>query len=242
MDNKTRRRGGQETRRPDFPVVSLSPLLVVSFSLISFLSRYASRCWYAICWCVCWAIGKVWFRFRSRGRTNVPANGPVLLVSNHQSHLDPVLVGIACPRQLRFMARDTLFFWPLGWLIRSLGAVPIQREGSGIGGLRTTLQLLRDEEAVLVFPEGTRTVDGRLQPLLPGFCALARRGGATIVPVAVSGAFAAMPRGRTIPRPHRIQLAFAPPIAPPASSQLNDDELLALVTDRITDALLDEPL
>jgi 1-acyl-sn-glycerol-3-phosphate acyltransferase len=155
------------------------------------------------------------------------------LVSNHQSHLDPVLVGIACPRQMRFLARHTLFHWPMSWLIRSLGAVPIDRERGGLGGIKTTLKLLQEGEAVLVFPEGTRTQDGRLQPLMPGFSALARRSGATLVPVAIDGAFAAMPRGSRFPRSAPIKLSFCSAISPTEQASLSDDELVHVVAARI---------
>jgi 1-acyl-sn-glycerol-3-phosphate acyltransferase len=196
-----------------------------------------ARLWYSVLWCPCWAIAVLWFRFRSTGRENVPATGPVLLVSNHQSHLDPVLVGIACPRQMRFLARHTLFFWPLSWLIRSLGAVPIDRERGGLGGIKATLQLLKLNEAVLAFPEGSRSKDGRLQSLLPGFCALARRSGATVVPVAIDGAFAAMPRGSRFPHPRKIVLAFCPTISQSDYVNLSDAQIADLTARRIAVAL-----
>jgi 1-acyl-sn-glycerol-3-phosphate acyltransferase len=163
----------------------------------------------------------------------------VLLVSNHQSHLDPVLVGIACPRQMSALARHDLFFWPLGWLIRSLGAVPIERGRAGVAGFKATLALLRQGETMLVFPEGTRTADGELQPFLAGFCPLARRSGATLVPVAIRGAFDAMPRGRSFPRPVTIQLRFCEPIAPQQVAQFTDEQIVALVFQRIRDGLAD---
>src|SRR6185295_16241518 len=96
--------------------------------------------------------------------------------------------------------------------IRSLGAVPIDRERGAIGGIRTTLELLKNGEAVVVFPEGSRTPDGKLHPLLPGFCLLARRSGATIVPVAIDGAFKALPRGSHFAWPAPIRLAFSEPL------------------------------
>jgi 1-acyl-sn-glycerol-3-phosphate acyltransferase len=201
--------------------------------------RWASRCWYGLIWCPCWAFSKLWFRFQCQGRNHVPATGPVLLVSNHQSHLDPVLLGVACPRQLRALARHTLFFWPLGWLIRSLGAVPIDRGGSGIAGIKAILKLLRDGDVVLVFPEGTRTRNGKLQPLQGGFAAIARRSGATIVPTAIEGAFAAMPRGTSVPRLRPIASKFGLPISVAEISQLSDEELVQLVQMRIV-ALLAE--
>jgi 1-acyl-sn-glycerol-3-phosphate acyltransferase len=193
--------------------------------------------WYATLWCPCWAISQVWFRFRYKGRTNVPKNGPVLLVANHQSHLDPVLVGLACPRRLKYLARHDLFFWPFSWWIRALGAVPIDRSRSSFGGLKTTLKLLHQNEAVLVFPEGSRTYDGQLQKMHSGFCLLARRSGATIVPVAIDGAFGSMPRGSTLPRPRPISLTFAPPIVWESYRDLSDADLTQLVTSRISDAL-----
>jgi 1-acyl-sn-glycerol-3-phosphate acyltransferase len=164
-------------------------------------------------------------------------SGPVLLVANHQSHLDPVLVGIACPRRLKYLARRGLFFWPFSWWIRALGAVPIDRERGALGGIKTTLNLLRQHEAVLVFPEGTRTPDGQLHPLLPGFCLLARRSGATIVPVAISGAYISMPRGRILPLPWPIRLNFAAPIFPELTAQLIDHQLVTLVEGRIREAM-----
>ncbi len=172
-------------------------------------------------------------RFRWSGAENVPLTGPLILASNHQSHLDPVLVGVASPRQLKAMARHTLFFWPLSWLIRSLGAVPVNREQGVIGGVKATLKMLKDGEAVLLFPEGTRTHDGNLQPFLSGFCALARRGEATIVPVAIDGAFHALPRGAWFPRPRAVRVTFYQPIGPNDQQLLNDEELVALVTAQI---------
>jgi 1-acyl-sn-glycerol-3-phosphate acyltransferase len=167
------------------------------------------------------------------GKTNVPPTGPVMLVSNHQSHLDPVLIGVACTRQLRFLARETLFRGPFGWLIRSLGSVPIDRDRSVVSAIKAMLKLLREGEAVLVFPEGSRSWDGQLQPMLGGFLALARRSEATIVPVTIDGAFAAMPRGTLVPRPMPIRLTFGEAISPAEISNRSDDELVALVTSRI---------
>ena len=94
------------------------------------------------------------------------------MLSNHQSHLDPVLVGLASDQRLNYLARDTLFgFAPFRWLINSLDAIPIDREGLGLGGLKETLKRLKRGESVLMFPEGTRTRDGEVGRLRPGFCA-----------------------------------------------------------------------
>jgi 1-acyl-sn-glycerol-3-phosphate acyltransferase len=187
-------------------------------------------------WCPCYAISQVLFRFRFSGKSNVPLTGPVLIVSNHQSNLDPVLVGLACPRQLKYLARQGLFFFPFNLWIRALGAVPIDRERGALAGIRKTLELLKQDNAVLVFPEGSRTPDGGLHEMLPGFCLLARRSRATIVPAALDGAFAALPRGSFLVRPHAISLAIALPITPAQYEQLSDAELTELVSQRIAAA------
>jgi 1-acyl-sn-glycerol-3-phosphate acyltransferase len=143
-----------------------------------------------------------------------------VLLANHESHLDPVLVGVASRRPLSFLARKSLFQGPFGLLIRSLDAIPLDRDGMGIAGLREVIRRLKQGEATLVFPEGTRTHDGEIGPFQPGFGILVRRSGATIVPVGVDGAYEAWPRHRRLPRPVRIAV-------------LSDEDLTALVRRRI---------
>src|SRR5262249_25072521 len=101
------------------------------------------------------------FSLRIKGTRHVPKRGPVLFIANPQSFFDPVLVGLAARRHLAYLARKTLFdHRGFAWLIRMLNAVPIDQEGVGIEGLRTTLSLLQAGQAVVVFPEGERTGDG----------------------------------------------------------------------------------
>jgi 1-acyl-sn-glycerol-3-phosphate acyltransferase len=200
-------------------------------------SQLATYLWYGILWCQCFAISRLLFRFKYSGKNFVPLSGPVLLVSNHQSNLDPVLVGVACPRQLKYMARKGLFFFPLNLWIRALGAVPIDQEGSALAGIRITLDLLKQNNALLVFPEGSRSPDGKLQKIMPGFCLLARRSKATIVPLALEGAFAALPRGKALVNPNSIGLKFGGPITPAEYSKLSDAELTELVAKRIAESL-----
>jgi len=191
-----------------------------------------ARAWYALCQVVCWTVCKIMFRYRFSGRENVPMTGPLLVVSNHQSHLDPVLIGIASPRQVGALARASLFVGPFGWLIRSFGAVPVER-GSATAGIRALLGMLKAGEAAIVFPEGTRTEDGNLRPFQSGFCAIARRSGAAIAPTTINGAFAALPRGAKFPRLKPITLRFQQPILPDEIARLTDEELLALTVARI---------
>jgi 1-acyl-sn-glycerol-3-phosphate acyltransferase len=107
-------------------------------------------------------------RWRATGQGNMPASGGVLLVCNHASFLDVILLGIPLTRPLNFVARSTLFVPGLGALIRSLGGFPIQREGMGASGMKETLRRLRSGGIVTLFPEGTRSTDGLLAALKPG--------------------------------------------------------------------------
>lgn len=153
------------------------------------------------------------FGLRTRGTEHVPATGPVLLVANHVSHLDPPLIGSAVPRRLTFLAKAELFEVPLfGALIRRLGARPLRREGSDAGALRAALRVLKGGGALLVFPEGTRGAEGRLGPAKPGAGMLAVVGGAPVIPVYIGGSGRAWPRGRRLPRPARVTVTFGPPL------------------------------
>ena len=195
-----------------------------------------SRAWYQLLQRSLQLLAVVAYRVRYSGRHNIPRQGGVLVVSNHQSHFDPPLVGIGSPRRLNYLARDTLFrFAPFGWLIHSVDAIPIDREGIGLGGIKESLRRLKRGEMVLVFPEGTRTHDGRIGPFRPGFTALAVRSKAAILPVAIDGAFDAFPRGRTWPGPGRIRVHFGVPLTPDEIAGRDERELLAEVERRVRD-------
>lgn len=194
----------------------------------------AKRLWYGFLQVTCRLVAISACRIRVVGREHVPRKGGGLLLSNHQSHLDPVLVGLACDRRLNYLARESLFrFAAFRWLIQSLDAIPIDREGVGLSGLKETLRRLKQEELVLIFPEGTRTRDGEISPLRPGFCALARRGRAPLVPVGLDGAFTAFPRSALFPRPARLAVVFGEPLLPEELAALSDEALVAEVEGRI---------
>ncbi len=198
------------------------------------MRSFCKRLWYDFLWICSRILGVILFRIRVENRHVVPRSGGVLILSNHQSNLDPVLVGLACDRRLNYLARQSLFkVGGLRQLMESLDAIPIDREGSGLGGLKETLRRLKRGEMVLIFPEGTRTVDGSVAPLKPGFCALARRAGVPLVPLAIEGAFAAWPRRRKLPRPSKIRIVFGPPLLPSDFARLDDARLVAEVEARI---------
>jgi 1-acyl-sn-glycerol-3-phosphate acyltransferase len=194
----------------------------------------ANRAWQAFLKFTCRLTIVAVFNIRCHGRQYVPRAGGGLMLSNHQSNLDPVLIGLSSDRRLNYVARKTLFrFAPFRWLLISVDSIAIDREGLGLDGLKETLRRLKRGEMVLLFPEGTRTPDGEVHAIKPGFCAVARRAAGPIVPVAVDGAFDAWPRQRRFPRKAVIHVQFGPPLGAAEIAQLNDEELTAEVERRI---------
>jgi 1-acyl-sn-glycerol-3-phosphate acyltransferase len=163
---------------------------------------------------------KTLFRLRVRGAENVPSAGGVLIASNHQSFLDPIIVSVSNRRPVTFMARDSLFRNPLfGWLISRLGAFPVRRGRADREAVREAIARLRAGAVLLIFPEGHRTGDGRLGRLRSGPAMLAHRAGAPIVPAIISGAFEAWPRTRRMFRFRPVSIVYGRPIAPPAHAE-----------------------
>ena len=159
------------------------------------------------------AVMRLLFRVEAIGNANIPERGPVLLVANHSSLLDPPLIGGMSDRQLTYLAKAELFKIPLfGALIRGLNARPIRREGADPGALRTARHVLQEGGALLVFPEGTRGEEGVIRAAKPGAGLLAVSSGAAVVPVYVSGSGRAWPRGRRLPRPSKVTVTFGKPL------------------------------
>ncbi len=174
------------------------------------------------------------FRGRVFGTANVPLHGGVLLVSNHQSFLDPVLATLAIPRECNYMARDTLFHVPvLGRMIASLNAFPVKRGTADMGAIKETLRRLKAGKVVLTFPEGTRTQDGSIGPMRAGVVLLARKTRVPIVPTVIIGAFESWPRTRKLPWPRPMLVAYGEPLYPHEHPEWPDDECVEAVRQRI---------
>lgn len=170
--------------------------------------------WYGLHGC-CYAWVGSLYHYRAWGLENIPREGPVLLASNHQSYLDPILVGLASHRrQFYAMARSTLFANPVfSWLIKSLNAIPVERGESDLAAMRKAIGVLNQNQALLVFPEGTRTVDGSVGPFQHGTMLLIKRAQPTVVPVAIEGAFDVWPKGQVAPNlTGKIATMFGQPI------------------------------
>jgi 1-acyl-sn-glycerol-3-phosphate acyltransferase len=173
------------------------------------MQHWLAERWYDFHYWLSWTTCTLGFSLRTEGAQYVPCQGPALLIANHQSYLDPIIIGIAARRHLCFLARKTLFRNPaFGWLLRSLNSVPVDQEGFAREGLKTILAQLQAGRAVLIFPEGERTPHGKMLPLRPGIHLLIKKVEMPIIPIAVAGAFQAWPRSRPYPIPAPL---FLPP-------------------------------
>lgn len=170
------------------------------------------------------------YRYRAWGVRRIPAEGPVLLVSNHQSFFDPILVGLGSHRrQFAAMARSTLFDHPIfAWLIRSLNAIPVVQGESDLKAMRKCVEVLKQGQALLIFPEGERSTTGKTQAFATGTMLLIKRAKPTVMPVALDGAFAVYPRGRKFPRLRgRMAVMYGQPIAAETLLAMQPNEALA---------------
>lgn len=168
---------------------------------------------YFLGWCFFRFIYSTYFHWRVCNPERVPLEGPVILASNHASFLDPPLVGSGVKRGINYLARESLFRFPgIGWLLRKWNSVPVDREGGGAAGLKAILDRLLAGGAIILFPEGTRSRDGKLQPARSGIGLTVVKSTALVVPVRVFGTFEAYGRHRKIPFPHQVVVKYGRPM------------------------------
>ena len=176
-------------------------------------------------------MGLVLFRIRVFGIEKVPSEGATILAGNHQSVLDPWLIGSTPDRCSCYLAKDSLFRVPLlGPLIRLFDAFPIPRERvASRRAIQICIDILRKDRALILFPEGSRSEDGRLQPLKRGVGMIAKRTAAVIQPVLILGSRSCWPRGALLPRPGKIRIYFGDPIQLECNE--TSDSLIARLAD-----------
>jgi len=194
---------------------------------------------YWLGWLLFGAAYRTLFGLRIIGRENLILSGPVLVASNHQSYLDPPLIGNLYQTEMVFFARKTLFTGFGKWLYPQWNAIPIDQEKPDMSSMKTVIRKLKDGWRVLVFPEGARTLDGEIGPAAPGIGMIAAKAGVPIQPVRIFGADKALPRGSGKMSFARITVKIGKPIilSPEEFKALSNKEGYERITERIMDAI-----
>jgi len=175
------------------------------------------------------------FDLKVYGAEHLPPSGGVLLISNHESNLDPVLLGVQVRRRISFIAKTELFRNPLfSWLITSLNAFPVRRGERDVGAIREALRRLHAGHVLTMFPEGTRTRNGEIGRIQPGIAMLIKRADVPIIPAVIDGAWKAWPRGKKLPRRYPIRVMYGPPLP---IGKLDSHEIVTLVEDTLRSML-----
>ncbi|MEX2216759.1 MAG: lysophospholipid acyltransferase family protein [Phycisphaeraceae bacterium] len=173
-----------------------------------------------------WVAFKLFYFLSVSRRDLLPREGPTLIVANHESFLDPVIIGLSTGlRPMHSLARSTLYHnFFFGWMIRSVNAIPVERGTADIGSMRRCIEVLQQGKLLALFPEGTRSETGDIAPFKPGVLLLIKRAKPKVVPMAITGSLRAWPKGKKIPRLFkRVRAKFGEPI--------DADKLLAMGND-----------
>jgi len=182
--------------------------------------------------------GRLLFRYRILHRERMIQTGPVILAMNHESYLDPPLAGTACDRAIYFLAKKSLLKVPvLRWLLPKLNVIPVDQQGVDRGALKTLIRIINAGNAALVFPEGARTLDGNLQPALPGVGLLIARTLAPVVPMRIFGAHEALPPDRNRLRLRPITVVVGEPIYFGETDLANREGLYLRLSQRVMDSI-----
>ncbi len=178
------------------------------------------------------------FRLDVKGQENVPASGPVLLAANHQSNLDPWLIGLHLPRQVHFMAKDSLFKPGFtGWLLQLLNAFPVKLGGADLHAIRSAIDRLEEGRILNIYPEGARSEDGAIHRLAPGIGLILNRVHAplSIVPVVIDGAYEAWPLHQKYPQRHPVRMSYGRPLQAAELKGMKPNEVALQLRQRLVE-------
>ena len=174
------------------------------------------------------------FLMRAEGKENVPRKGPVMLLSNHQSFLDPMFCQLPLWRHMHHVARITLFDHKLfGMLLSTLNTIPIRRGEADVAAMKKIIAVLKEGKIVCLYPEGTRSSDGRIAEIKAGFSLLSRRSKAVVVPVVVEGAYECWPRDKKFPKLGRVYIKYGEGFTPEQIKELGDEGFSKAFNERL---------
>ncbi len=168
---------------------------------------------YTVFWKIYRVVFKILFRWQVCGLEHIPSRGGAILAINHSSVLDPPLAGVGLPRKVWYLGRASLIrnrF--IDFIMKCQHMVPITRGEADLGAMKRIIGLIRSGEIVLMFPEGTRSLDGSLGPGREGIGMFVRHAKADVIPCYISGSWSALPKGAIFPRPRKVLIAYGPVI------------------------------
>jgi len=164
------------------------------------------------------------FRIKSEGKENVPRKGPVIMLSNHQSFFDPMFNQLPIRRHIHFVARSTLYSAKFfGTLLASVKTIPIRRGEADIAAMKKIISVLKEGKMTCLYPEGTRSSDGKITEIKGGVSLLSRRSKAVIVPAVIDGAFECWPRDSKWPKFGKVYVKYGEPFTPEQIKELGDE-------------------
>ncbi len=192
-------------------------------------------------WNFAQSVLRIWttryFDLKTYGARHIPPTGGVLIVSNHQSYLDPIILAVQLRRPMSYLARATLFKNPFfAKLITNLNAFPVRRGEGDVGAVKEMIRRLEEGHMLAIFPEGTRSLDGEMKPLEPGAALVIRRANVAVVPAVVHGSYQAWPKGKTLPQTHAIRVLYGPPIN---VKGMKGNQIIPLIESRLRGMLAD---
>lgn len=189
---------------------------------------------YGIFKCFCRTFCYTIFRMRIQGLENIPRNGGFLLLSNHQSFLDPLFAAVPVYRRVHFVARGSLFFNKyFAVILKCCLVIPIKRGQADMSAIKEILRTLKAGHGVGIFPEATRTRDGKIIDVKPGFGLLVKKSKAPVIPVIIEGAFECWPRTRTFFLPGEIMVYYGKPITHEETENMDSDTFATFLTDKL---------
>jgi 1-acyl-sn-glycerol-3-phosphate acyltransferase len=168
---------------------------------------------YYFAYCLFTILSWIFFPLTVLGRENIPSSGEVIIASNHLSNLDPFIIGVASKRKLNYVAKEELFRNKiLGYVLKRLEAIPIKRNTSDFQALREILRRLKRKSPIVLFPEGTRTLDASKRKINPGVGFIAVKSGVTIIPAFVSGSEKVLSPKKFMMKRHPVTVVFGKPL------------------------------
>jgi len=190
-----------------------------------------------------YALFRLYFRLTAIGIEHIPTSGPVVLVANHSSFMDPPLLSAVVPRVIYFLMLHHHYYHPrFHWLFSRLPCIPVKRSGASMSAMKSCLDVLQHEQVLCIFPEGGISEEHKAKGLRQGAALMATKARAPIIPVAMQGVSAALPLGKILPRPRRITIRFGEAITPPDWEARDKEQLQRLTEEmmaRIHDLLRD---